>query len=64
MKLSKKWRTKMTLKKKCNNLIEVNNLIQRLYYEGACTYWKVYEALPYFIVEYDVEIEIEDKEEE
>ena len=45
----------MKISKKCNSLIEANNLIRRLYYEGACTSWKVIVASPYFIVEYETE---------
>jgi len=49
----------MTHRKKCTSLIEVNNLIRRLYYEGACTWWKVIVDRPYFIVEYEIESEKE-----
>lgn len=45
----------MKISKKCSSHLEANNLIRRLYYEGACTWWKVIVASPYFIVEYETE---------
>lgn len=47
----------MKISKKCSSILEANNLIRRLYYEGACTSWKITVEIPYFIVEYETEEE-------